>query len=332
MKALLSLRAGGPETLVLSECPDPSPASGEVLIRVRACSVNYPDVLIIEDKYQLRPPRPFSPGCEVAGVVEAVGTGVADWRPGDRVIARTTYGGLAQRAAVPAHAVYRLPENRTFTEGAAFLVTYATTYHALVDRGGIAPGETMLVLGAAGGVGLAAVELGKALGATVIGAVSTEEKAGIARDAGADDVILYPRAPFDRETARRLSASFKACLGEGGADLIYDAVGGDYAEPALRAIAWGGRYLVIGFAAGIPHLPLNLLLLKNCDLRGVFWGEFSRRDPVSSRASVAKLMNIWAQDRVNPRITRTFALEDAPRAIAMLSGREALGKLVVEID
>ncbi|WP_206362064.1 NADPH:quinone oxidoreductase family protein [Sphingomonas montana] len=331
MKALLSIAPGGPETLTLGEVVAPVAKIGELLVDVRACAINYPDVLIIEDKYQMRPERPFSPGCEVAGTVVAVGAGVEDWAVGDRVVATTGHGGLAEQVAVPAAMAFPLPPGRDFAQGAALLLTYATTIHALLDRGRLRSGETLLVLGAAGGVGLAAIELGKAYGARVIAAVSSAAKADAARAAGADDVVVYPRAPFDRDQARAVGALFKAAVGPGGADVIYDPVGGDYAEPALRAIAWGGRYLVVGFPAGIPKLPLNLTLLKSCDVCGVFWGAFAMRDPAANRAHVDTLFQLWAEGRIAPVVTERFALADGGAAIAKLGARDAIGKLVVEV-
>lgn len=331
MKALLSVAPGGPETLRYEECPDPVAGEGELLVAVRACAINYPDVIIIEDKYQFKPPRPFSPGCEFAGIVEAVGDGVEGWRVGDRLIATGTHGGLAEKAAVRASTAFRLPEGRDFTEGAALLFTYGTTIHALLDRGQLKAGETLLVLGAAGGVGLAAVELGKAFGARVVAAVSSEEKAEAARAAGADVTLVYPRAPFDRAQSKALADQFKAAVGPDGADVIYDPVGGDYAEPALRAIGWEGRYLVVGFPAGIPKLPLNLTLLKACDVRGVFWGAFLKRDPEANRAHIETLFELWQAGRIAPRVTETFSLEQGGAAIARMAARKAIGKLVVTV-
>lgn len=331
MKALLSRAPGGPETLELADLPDPSPGPGQILVRVRACAINYPDVLIIEDKYQFRPPRPFAPGAEISGIVEAVGEGAAGWSPGDRVIATLPHGGLAELALVPAAHALRLPEGRGFAEGAALLLTYGTAIHALCDRGELKAGETLLVLGAAGGVGLAAVALGKAFGARVIAAVSSPEKAAVAAEAGADATLVYPRGPFDRDGAKALAARFKDAVGEQGADVIYDPVGGDYAEPALRAIAWQGRYLVIGFPAGIPKLPLNLPLLKGCDVRGVFWGAFAARDPRANAANIDTLFRLWADGRIAPRVSRTWPLARGAEAIAAMADRQAVGKLVVTI-
>lgn len=331
MRALLSRSIGGPDTLDLADLPDPVAGRGQVVVRVHACAINYPDVLIIEDRYQIKPPRPFAPGGEISGVIEAVGEGVQGWTVGDRVLAVTGFGGLAERVVVDAPRLFALPAERDFAEGAALLLTYATVIHALIDRGRLREGQTLLVLGAAGGVGLAAIELGKALGARVIAAVSSEEKAGVARSAGADDTLVYGRAPFDKDQSRALADAFKAATGGQGADVILDPVGGDYAEPALRAIAWEGRYLVVGFPAGIPRLPLNLTLLKSCDVCGVFWGAFAARDPEANRSHVATLMALWAEGRIAPRVTERFALEDGGRAIARLAARGATGKLVVEL-
>ena len=331
MKALLSVESGGPDTLRVAELPEPEPGPGELIVRVRACAINYPDVLIIEDKYQLKPPRPFAPGGEIAGEVEAVGDGVDGWSVGDRLIAVPGFGGLAEKIVIPAKSAFRLPPERSFAEGAALLLTYATAIHALADRGRLQPGQTLLVLGAAGGVGLAAVELGKAMGARVVAAVSSEDKAQAAREAGADEAMVYPTGPFDREGQKALAGQFKEAVGPTGADLIFDPVGGDYAEPALRSIAWGGRYLVVGFPAGIPKLPLNLTLLKSCDVCGVFWGAFAMRDPKANAAHVETLFRLWNEGGIAPRISATYPLERAGEAIAELAARRAIGKLVIEL-
>lgn len=331
MKALLSNAIGGPDTLALTECPVPSPARGELQVRVLACAINYPDVLIIEDKYQFKPERPFAPGGEICGEVTAIGEGVEGWSLGDRLIAVTGHGGLSEQMVLPAAKAFALPEGRDPLEGAALLMTYATTIHALVDRGGLKAGETLLVLGAAGGVGLAAVEIGKALGARVVAAVSSEEKAQAARDAGADDVTIYGRAPFDTAQSKAQAQAFKDAVGPGGADVIYDPVGGDYCEPALRAIAWEGRYLVVGFPAGIPRLPLNLTLLKSCDVRGVFWGSFAARSPERNRAHVAQLFQWWEAGKIRPRVDRSWPLANGGEAISWLADRKAIGKVVVDL-
>lgn len=331
MRALLSKEAGGPETLILSELPDPTAAAGQVVIAVKACAINFPDVLIIEDKYQFKPQRPFAPGGEIAGVIDQVGDGVEGWAVGDRVIAMLGHGGLCEKVIADPAKLYRLPEGRSFAEGASLILTYGTTIHALLDRGHLKAGETLLVLGAAGGVGLAAIELGKAFGARVIAAVSSEEKADAARAAGADEAIVYARAPFDKAQSKALADQFKAAVGANGADVIYDPVGGDYAEPALRSIAWEGRYLVVGFPAGIPRLPLNLTLLKSCDVCGVFWGAFAARDPKANQAHIETLFDLWREGRIAPRVTERFPLEEGGRAIAKMAARAAIGKLVVEL-
>ncbi|KTF69576.1 NADPH:quinone oxidoreductase [Sphingomonas sp. WG] len=328
---MLSKASGGPDTLSLEELPDPVAGKGQVLVAVQACAINYPDVLIIEDKYQFKPPRPFAPGGEIAGVVEAVGEGVTDWAPGDRVIAVPGHGGLAEKLVLSPAQLYRLPEGRSFEEGAALLLTYATTIHALLDRGRLTAGQTLLVLGAAGGVGLAAIELGKAFGATVVAAVSSEEKAEAARAAGADATLVYPRGPLDKEASKALAEAFKAAVGPKGADVIYDPVGGDYAEPALRAIGWEGRYLVVGFPAGIPKLPLNLTLLKSCDVCGVFWGAFAARDPEANRAHVETLFRLWSEGKIAPRVTEVFPFAEGGTAIAKMAARAVIGKVVVRV-
>lgn len=333
MKALLSKAAGGPDTLVLEDVADPVAGPGQILVAVKACSVNYPDVLIIEDKYQFKPPRPFSPGSEVSGIVEAVGEGVTNFKVGDRVLGATgSSGGMSEKVVLNAATAYELPAERSFAEGAALILTYGTSIHALLDRGHIKEGDTLLILGAAGGVGLAAIELGVAFGARVIAAVSSEEKAKVAREAGASDVVIYGRAPFDKDQSKALSEAFKKAVGPNGADIIYDAVGGDYADPAIRSIAWEGRYLVVGFPSGIPKLPLNLTLLKSCDVCGVFWGAFTMRDPEKNRDHVARLFRLWKDGKINPRVTDTFPLAKGGDAIAKMARREAIGKLVVTND
>ncbi len=332
MRALLSTASGGPETLELTNLPDPAPAAGQVLIAVKACAINYPDVLIIEDKYQFKPQRPFAPGGEIAGVIEALGEGVTDWQIGDRVMGVIGHGGLATKIVTEPQRLYRLPEERSFAEGAALILTYGTTIHALLDRGHLKSGQSLLVLGAAGGVGLAAIELGKAYGARVVAAVSSDEKAAAAKTAGADETLVYGRASFDKDQSKALSEQFKAAGGRGGYNVIYDPVGGDYAEPALRSIAWEGRYLVVGFPAGIPRLPLNLTLLKSCDVCGVFWGAFAARDPQANAAHVAELFRLWSEGKIAPKVTETFAFSRGGDAIAKMAARAAIGKLVVQVD
>jgi NADPH:quinone reductase-like Zn-dependent oxidoreductase len=329
MKALLSHKPGGPETLRVQEIDAPEATEGELLVRIRACAINFPDVLIIEDKYQRKPARPFAPGCEFAGEVIAIGKRVDGWSTGDRMIASLGFGGLAEQLVLPAERAIRLPPERTFEEGSALLMTYATSMHALIDRGRLKSGESLLVLGAAGGVGLAAIEIGKALGARVIAAVSSEQKADAAGEAGADAVIVYPRGPFDGNGQKALAAMFKDALGPRGADVILDPVGGDYTEAALRTIAWEGRFLVVGFPAGIPRLSLNLPLLKGCEVCGVFWGGFNVREPERNAAHVEQLFRWWEEGRIAPKISATYPLQRAGEAIAALRDRSAIGKLVV---
>jgi NADPH:quinone reductase-like Zn-dependent oxidoreductase len=331
VKALLSHEPGGPEALRLDEIQAPFVGPGELLVRVRACSINFPDVLIIEDKYQLKPPRPFAPGGEFAGEVTAAGEGVSGWSTGDRLIAATGFGGLAEQVVLPAARAIPLPAERSFEEGSALLMTYATAIHALIDRGKLESGQTLLVLGAAGGVGIAAVEIGKALGARVVAAVSSDAKAQVARDAGADETVVYPAGPFDKDGLKELSQLFKDTVGSAGANVILDPVGGDYTEAALRSIAWEGRFLVVGFPAGIARLPLNLTLLKSCDVCGVFWGAFAARDPQANAAHVDQLFRWWEEGKIAPLISETYPLERAGEAIAALRDRRALGKLVVTL-
>ena len=328
MKALLSHEPGGPETLRLEEVAEPVAGPGELLVRVRACSMNFPDVLIIEDKYQLKPKRPFAPGGEIAGEVIAAGEDVSGWQPGDRIIAALGFGGLAEQVIFPASRAIPLPAERSFEDGSALLMTYATAIHALVDRGRLGAEQTLLVLGAAGGVGIAAVEIGKALGARVIAAVSSEEKADVALQAGADSAVIYPTGQAD---PKALSQLFKDAVGPASADVILDPVGGQYTEPALRSIAWEGRFLVVGFPAGIARLPLNLTLLKSCDVCGVFWGAFAARDPKANAAHVEQLFRWWGEGKIAPKISATYPLERAGETIVALRDRKAVGKLVVTL-
>ena len=332
MKAMLSTAPGGPATLVLSELPAPLPGAGEVRIRVRACGVNYPDTLIIEDKYQFRPARPFAPGGEVAGEIDQLGAGVSGLKVGDRVIAMLGHGGMAEQVVTKASKVFAMPSGMPFDEAATFILTYGTSYHALKQRGGLQAGQSLLVLGAAGGVGLAAVELGKAMGARVIAAVSSAEKLALAIAHGADAGVVYPTGPFDKDGTKALAALFKDACGAAGADVIYDAVGGDYAEASLRAIAWEGRFLVVGFPAGIPRIPLNLALLKNCAIVGIFWGAWTERDVAASEQNNRELVALYQQGQIKPHVSGHYPLARAGDAIADLAARKALGKLVVMID
>jgi NADPH2:quinone reductase len=331
MKALLSHVPGTPETLELGELPDPVAGEGEVVIAVKAAGVNFPDALIIADKYQFKPERPFAPGGEVAGVVESVGAGVTQFKPGDRVIGSVGWGGFAEKIKVPANRVLPIGGDMPFDEASAFILTYGTSYYALKDRGVLKAGETVLILGAAGGVGVAAIELAKAMGARVVGGVSSEEKAAFARECGADDTVVYPPGAFAKDQSKLLSDTFKRATG-GGADVVYDAVGGDYCEPALRAMNWNGRYLVVGFPAGIPSPPLNLTLLKSTSIVGVFWGASTAREPELHAQNVKDLFGLYQAGKIKPRISKTYALKDGAQAIRALMDRQATGKLVVLMD
>lgn len=331
MKALVSKAPGLPETLVMEDLPSPEPGADDVVIAVKAVGVNYPDVLIIQDMYQFKPERPFAPGGEVAGVVKAVGPKVTRVKVGDRVIGSTGWGGMAEEVVVNETRATPIPDVMPFDEASAFLMTYGTSHYALKDRAYIKPGETLLVLGAAGGVGIAAVELGKAMGAKVIAAASSQEKVDFAIQAGADGGIVYPSGALSKDQKKELSEAFKKACG-GGADVIYDAVGGDYAEPALRAINWDGRYLVIGFPAGIPAIPLNLTLLKSCQIVGVFWGAFTARDPAGNKANIQELFDLYAAGKIKPQISKRFSFAEGAQAIRELMDRKATGKVVVTLD
>jgi NADPH:quinone reductase-like Zn-dependent oxidoreductase len=331
MRALLSIATGGPETLVMGDLPEPVVGPGQVVIAVKACSINYPDTLMIVDLYQFKPARPFAPGGEVAGLVEAVGEGVTGFAVGDRVIGLCGNGGLTEKVAVLAFNVFKLPEGMSFEDGSALLLTYGTSIHALKDRGHLKSGDSVLVLGGAGGIGISAIELAKAFGGRVVAGVSSKAKADIAREAGADEVVVYPHQPFDRDQSKALADAFKNAAGKDGFNIIYDTVGGDYSEPAVRSIAWEGKFLVVGFPAGIAKLPLNLTLLKSCDVCGVFWGAFAARDPKTNHANIAELFDLYAAGKIKPRISEVFPLERAGEAIARLSDRAAVGKLVVQI-
>ncbi|HTM61493.1 MAG TPA: NADPH:quinone oxidoreductase family protein [Burkholderiales bacterium] len=322
MKAVVCKQFGPPESLVIEELPSPKAGAGEVVVAVKAASVNFPDFLIIQNKYQFKPPLPFSPGSELAGVVKEVGVGVGNVRPGDRVIAFTTYGAFAEEVKTEAVRLLPLPEKMDFVTGAAFLLTYATSDHALRDRGALKSGETLLVLGAAGGVGLAAIEIGKALGARVIACASTDEKLAVCREHGADAGINYATEDLRERT--------KALTEGRGVDVVYDAVGGPYTEPAFRSLAWRGRLLVVGFAAGeIPKLPLNLALLKGASVVGVFWGDFARREPKAFAESARQLALWYAEGKLRPHVSQTLPLEKAADAIKLLASRQAKGKVVL---
>lgn len=322
MKALVCKAWGLPETLVVEDRADPVAGPGQAVVRVHAAGVNFPDALLIQNKYQFTPALPFVPGSECAGVVESVGDGVKGVKPGDRVIALTASGAFAERVQADAAALTPLPEGVDFVTGSAFLLTYGTAYHALADRGALGQGETLLVLGAAGGVGLAAVEIGKALGARVIAAASSEEKRSICREHGADEVLDY--------TAADLKPVLTASTAGRGVDVVFDPVGGAFTEAALRNCAWRGRHLIIGFANGdIPRVPANLVLLKGCALIGVFWGRYVKAEPAAWARDLATLF-IWLQQgRLRPHIAERYPLERGAEALAALLGRRACGKLVI---
>lgn len=328
MHAMLSTTVGDPETLEWTEMPDPIPKKGEVRIAVKAAGVNFPDTLIIRDLYQMKPPRPFAPGGEIAGVVDALGEGVTGVSIGDKVITMTGFGGFATQICAPAMACLKMPDDMPFDEAACFVFTYGTSHYALKNRAELQSGETLLILGAAGGVGAAAIELGKAAGARVIAAVSSQDKADFCTSLGADAAIIYPRT-MDRAAQKALSGQIKDVAGADGVHVAYDAVGGDYAEPVIRSMAWGGRFLVVGFPAGIPAIPLNLTLLKSCQIVGVFWGASIYRDPAGHMANMGELFDMYEKGKVRPRISASFPMQDAAQALTMISDRKVLGKVVL---
>lgn len=310
--------------MFIDEVPSPTPGNGEVVIAMRAASLNFPDVLIIENKYQVKPPLPFSPGSELAGVVGSVGKGVKGIKPGDAVMAVTGYGAFAEEVKVEANRVFPIPDGMNFETAAAFGLTYATGDFALRDRGTLQPGETLLVLGAAGGVGLAAIEIGKEIGARVVAAASSPERLEICREHGADATIDYVQEDL-RDRIKVLT--------EGrGIDVVFDPVGGKYTEPALRSLAWRGRLLVVGFAAGdIPRIPLNLALLKGCSIVGVFWGDFARREPDALSQQMQRLASGFSKGRLKPHIAATFPLEEGASALRKMADRRVSGKIVLTV-
>ena len=322
MHAWLCSEPTGVEALTWTEMAAPAPKAGEVLVEIRAASLNFPDLLMVQNKYQIKPPLPFVPGAEWAGVVQAVGEGVQHLHPGQNVACLSGTGGFATHVVAPAARCMPLPEGFPPVDAAAFIMTYATSHHALVDRAQLRAGETVLVLGAAGGVGSAAIQIAKAMGARVIAAASSEEKCNLCLKTGADAVIDYSQEDL-REAVKSLS-------GGKGPDVVYDPVGGDLAEPALRSIAWRGRYLVVGFAAGpIPSLPLNLPLLKGASLVGVFWGEFAKREPQANAAMMGELAQWYAQGRIKPVIDSTMPMSRLPAAFERMASRSVMGKLVM---
>jgi NADPH2:quinone reductase len=323
MKAVQCVQWGPPESLVLGEVPDPSPGPGEVLVDVKACAVNFPDVLVIQNLYQQKPSLPFVPGAEIGGVVTQLGEGVTDLSVGDQVfVSSTTFGGMAEKAVLSAKDCMVVPDGIDLVHAASFMYGHGTSYHALEDRGHLKPGEYLLVLGAAGGVGLAAVELGALMGARVIAAASSEEKLALCRKHGAEFTINY--------ATEDLKTRIRELTDNHGADVIYDAVGGPFSEPSLRSIAINGRFLVIGFAAGdIPKLPLNLTLLKECQVIGVFWGNYVRRSPELNQNNVDFLMTNLKSGKLSPYVSATFPLERASEAFRQLADRKAQGRVVI---
>lgn len=321
MKALLCKQYGLPEALVLEDVVSPHAQNDQVVISVKACGVNFPDTLMIQGKYQFKPPFPFSPGGEVAGVVKEIGEEVKHLQVGDNVFAMPGWGGFAEELVVSANRAFKMPPNMDYQVAASLMYTYGTSYHALKDRAELKAGETLLVLGAAGGVGLAAVNLGKIMGAKVIAAASSDEKLALCKEYGADGLINYSKED--------LRESLKVLTG-GGVDVVYDPVGGNYSEPALRSLNWRGRYLVVGFAAGqIPSIPLNLSLLKGSSIVGVFWGAFSEREPKANFQNLIELFQFYQKGELKPYIQKTYALEDAPQALYDMLERRAMGKLVI---
>ncbi|UXH39831.1 NADPH:quinone oxidoreductase family protein [Pseudomonas promysalinigenes] len=322
MKAVLCKTLGPARDLVLEDATSPVPKKNEILLDVHAAGVNFPDTLIIQGKYQFQPPLPFSPGGEAAGVISAVGEKAGSFKVGDRVMALTGWGAFAEQVAVPFYNVMPIPEHMDFATAAAFGMTYGTSMHALKQRGQLQPGETLLVLGASGGVGLAAVEIGKAMGARVIAAASSAEKLAIAKAAGADELIDYSQASLKDE--------IKRLTGGQGADVIYDPVGGELFDQAVRGLAWQGRLLVVGFASGtIPQMAANLVLLKGAAVLGVFWGAFAQRQPEDNAANFRQLFAWHAEGKLKPLVSKTYPLAEAGAAIEALAQRKAVGKLVV---
>jgi len=322
MKAVLCKSHGMPDTLVVEDVPSPDLSEGQVLITVKACGVNFPDTLIIQGKYQFKPDLPFSPGAEVSGVIKAVGDGVTNVSVGDRVIAFSTWGGFAEELAVDATRLIKMSDKMEFEKASAFILTYGTSYHALKDRANIQPGETLLVLGASGGVGLAAIQLGKAMGARVIAAASTKEKLDVCAANGADELINY--------SSEDLRARVKEITQGTGVDVIYDPVGGPLSEKALRDMSWRGRFLVVGFAVGeIPKVPLNLALLKGCSIVGVFWGDFTRREPALNEANNQELMRLFEAGKISPHIHKVYPLTQASEALNELLDKKVSGKVVL---
>ncbi len=322
MRAMLCKEWGHPSTLVLEDIPSPVPGKKEVLITVKACSVNFPDTLIVQGLYQFKPDRPFSPGSDVAGIVKAVGEGVKHVKVGDEVFCLVPHGGFAEEVLAPANSVFPKPPMMDNNVAASFMMAYGTSYHALKDRAKLKEGETLLVLGASGGVGIAAVELGKQMGAKVIAAASTAEKLALCKEHGADELINY--------TEEDLKNRVKELTDGKGANVVYDPVGGDYTEAALRATAWEGRFLIVGFPAGIAKIPMNLPLLKGCQIVGVFWGSFVMRNPQANMQNTMELIQMYAQGQLKPHIDKVYSLEDSRQALQDIMNRKVKGKIIIQ--
>lgn len=324
MRAILCKEYGPAEKLEITELPSPEAKGSGVKVKVRAAGLNFPDTLIIEGKYQIKPPMPFAPGGEMAGEVIAVGETVSRFKVGDRVMGLTGYGAFAEEVVVAEDRLIPVPDGMTDEQAAAFSMVYGTSYHALKQRANLQPGETVLVLGASGGVGLATVELAKVMGAHVIAAASSADKLEVAREAGADELIDYTEEPL-KDAVKRLAKN--------GVDVIYDPVGGDFTEQALRCMAWNGRHLIIGFAAGdIPKIPANLPLLKGCSVVGVFWGSFTQKEPQAHMQNVKEMLGLFSEGKISPRVSEVFAFEDYTKALNALSERRAKGKIVLKVS
>jgi NADPH:quinone reductase len=322
MKAVLCLRNGGPDDLVLDDLPDPTAGPNEAVVKVASIGLNFFDTLIVAGRYQVKPAFPFSPAAEFAGIVEQVGPGVTAVKPGDRVAGYATHGAARERVLINAAQLVKIPADLEFDRAAGLIVTYGTSYYALKFRGQLKPNETLAVLGASGGVGLAAVELGKLMGARVIACASSHDKLAFAREHGADEAINY--------TEEDLKDALRRVTGGRGVDVVYDPVGGAYSEPALRAMAWEGRFLVVGFAAGnIPKLPLNLVLLRSCDIRGVLWGGWTARDPQAHRALMAEILQWCSEGKISAHVHAVYPLEKTADALKAIAAREVMGKVIL---
>ena len=332
MRALQCTELGGPDKLEINEVESPSAIPGNVVIDVKSGSINFPDVLMIQGLYQYQPPLPFTPGGESAGIISEIGEGVTKFKVGDKVFAMTGTGAFAEKILAHEDSCTIIPDSMDFDSAAALSMTYGTSLYALKQRANIQPGETLLVLGASGGVGIAAIELGKAMGAKVIAAASTQDKIDMCMAHGADEGFIYPSGNLDRDQQKQLSNKIKELTGGMGANVVYDPVGDSYAEPCLRATAWEGRYLVIGFAAGeIPKIPLNITLLKGCQIVGVFWGAWVGLFPDENKKNFDELFKLHAEGKINPEVSQRFALEDSAEAFSHLANRKAKGKVIINI-